>query len=518
MAIHVGEKSFSEQVLELCRYARIHADISPYAARRDGSASKAQEILATINHLEQWLKERPLPYLGREAPRVGHRHYDGLIEDLFASTTTGRPREVFLHEVLDGLHQLGSESEEEAAEALLVLEGKRSRDGSAVYRGFAARGVQEDRWANYCRDILPKSANSRLLEQLLFGHHNLEVIHSFYLPDYAGEFDALVRRKRDFWINAIALPATASHYPSRTLIALYPARASVDGELRVPRSAVQEWRVLHFTAIAYQHLAHQLAGLAEQVAARRGQLLNELAPGILHHEMGACLNLMRANLNDQMKTVVQLLETYEAPELEQLREDNLALYDSAAQMYRVVDTFNNMEQRRGLEQVELAELITQLRTMCYHRLGAVGVKLDYQETASPLRLKTDAALLLHLMLNIVLNAINAFQESDLAVPVKTVSILAQTGETGTVCVDFFNNGPPIDTDIRARLFQRGVTSRPRGHGQGLYICRMITEYLSGHLTLLEDADLSPPWRVGFRLEMPLSLPDYRDLDSERHPR
>ena len=503
--------SVIEKVLTLCEWILVHC-------------KENSEQAALARQLVDRLKARPALSLTRAAPKVGHRRYDQMIETLFTVTTTGVPREVFLKEALANFNRQGPESDQSIR---LIIEADFPKPNAyPSYRGFAATGIQQDRWQNYRDKILLQLSESRQFHQLLFERQSLEVIHSDYLEDYAGEFSSLLDDHSAFWINAVALPSSASHYPNRSFIVLYPAPAFTAGKLPVPNNALQEWRVLHFVAIAYQHLSHQLAGLAEQVAARRTEMLVELAPGILHHEMGACLSLMQVNLEHQLQTVSQLLEQYEHPLLDELKEDNQALYNNAARLYDTVDAFNNLEQRRGRERIVLDDLFRQLLTICYHRLGESGVQLIYRASAQHV-LQTDAALLLHLMLNIVINAINAIHEYPNRIQRKTILLRGECQDSDTLQLDFLNNGPPIDPDLSPSLFERGVTSRKTGHGQGLYICRMIAHYLGGSLALIDPKTLislnntldeAVVFQAGFRLMLPLQLPEYKDLDSERRKR
>ena len=61
-----------------------------------------------------------------------------------------------------------------------------------------------------------------------------------------------------------------------------------------------------------------------------------------------------------------------------------------------------------------------------------------------------------------------------------------------------DNGPGVGPDIRERLFQPFVTSKPAGMGVGLSLCRAIVEAHGGVLWV-EDA---PSGGAAFRFTVP----------------
>jgi signal transduction histidine kinase len=53
-----------------------------------------------------------------------------------------------------------------------------------------------------------------------------------------------------------------------------------------------------------------------------------------------------------------------------------------------------------------------------------------------------------------------------------------------------------------KIFFRGHTTRSQGHGQGLYLARLVSHYLGGDIQLMKRAELPAgdlPYQVGFRI-------------------
>jgi signal transduction histidine kinase len=147
-----------------------------------------------------------------------------------------------------------------------------------------------------------------------------------------------------------------------------------------------------------------------------------------------------------------------------------------------------------------------------------------------LTVRIDAALLQHVILNVVANALGAFhdeqQRQELAreagqsevspSPARTILRISVLGAPNKVCICILNNGPPITLPHPERIFVKGFTTRPRniGHGLGLYICRLIMTYLGGEIDLLDAADRDADMTVGFRIGLPMTGRSAGDLLGE----
>ena len=60
--------------------------------------------------------------------------------------------------------------------------------------------------------------------------------------------------------------------------------------------------------VAYQQLEHQLRNVAEQVSQQHSTLLNSLAPGLLHHEIGHQIWAISDIVQLQRSVLKRLLE------------------------------------------------------------------------------------------------------------------------------------------------------------------------------------------------------------------
>ena len=110
-----------------------------------------------------------------------------------------------------------------------------------------------------------------------------------------------------------------------------------------------------------------------------------------------------------------------------------------------------------------------------------GIRIESQLQPLPTPFPTDAALLRQVILNLCLNAGNAFADQPAPRWIRVATSSTGTGIRLTVS----DNGPGLPSSIQARLFQRFVSLSDRGLGLGLTISREAMLSLGG--TLQYDA-------------------------------
>jgi signal transduction histidine kinase len=384
--------------------------------------------------------------------------------------------------------------------------------------------MNEYLWQNFVASARSRLRDSHFLRDLLIKGESFSLWLSSYIPNYLGEFDLLVKpsqheltKPQSYWISAVALRSGQNGRANRALVVLYTNRGD---ELvpKLPPGANQEWRVLQFLGVAYQVLEHQLANIAEEVHGQRQQLLSLLAPGILHHEIGIQTQTMRELLSISRTIAERLNDRYKVEDSERLQKNLQVLGDAAGRLYHIADAFNNLERRRVRETIHLDDLFKEIETLTYHRLGKVGVALSWSPKPMRQTMETDPALLLHLVLNIIINAINALEEhqdGEKRDKKIIVTLTPHTSTPQTICLRICNNGPAIPEELLERIFEKGFTTRKEGHGHGLYICRLIAEALGGQIQALPPAELPEEWSVGFQLELPAVAGRELDLIGER---
>ena len=81
------------------------------------------------------------------------------------------------------------------------------------------------------------------------------------------------------------------------------------------------------------------------------------------------------------------------------------------------------------------------------------------------------------MFNLMRNAIEAMQGQ----PRRELAVATKPAEGGMLEISVADRGPGLPEEVRGKLFQPFITTKPTGMGIGLSICRTIVETHGGRL-------------------------------------
>jgi hypothetical protein len=123
-----------------------------------------------------------------------------------------------------------------------------------------------------------------------------------------------------------------------------------------------------------------------------------------------------------------------------------------------------------------------------------GVVLELELAPGLPQVRTDRLLVEQVALNLVRNAIEEVQK--LAPERRRVLISTAAEPQGTVTLSVTDYGDGVRPEVIGRLFEAFVTTKPRGLGLGLSICRSVIESLGGSIGYQADGRRS---RFGFAL-------------------
>lgn len=141
----------------------------------------------------------------------------------------------------------------------------------------------------------------------------------------------------------------------------------------------------------------------------------------------------------------------------------------------------------ALEAVDLGEICRGSLALLEPLASAQGVSLELDEDEQ-LCVRGDGSRLEHLVVNLVLNAIEAMTRGG------RVKLHLANTPTGPM-LSVSDTGPGITEEVRDQLFEPFVTSRRNGFGLGLFSCRRIVEEHGGSLTLLATCSSGTTFEV-----------------------
>jgi PAS domain S-box-containing protein len=242
---------------------------------------------------------------------------------------------------------------------------------------------------------------------------------------------------------------------------------------------------------ALQHAQNELSRVA------RVTTLGELAASIAHEinqpisamvaDASACLNRLNAA----------------QPDLGKVRESLEAIVSDGARAGEVLTRIRALLARSEIahQPCSVDDVIRRSVALARAELGRHGFAIDLHLNAGSSRVIGDEVELQQVVLNLLLNAIEAARELPPAR--RHVAIQSEVEERGdhrVVTVSVRDWGSGIDPAIRARLFSPFQTTKPGGLGMGLSIIRSIIERHQGRISARESADVG----AAFEFWLPLS--------------
>jgi signal transduction histidine kinase len=158
-------------------------------------------------------------------------------------------------------------------------------------------------------------------------------------------------------------------------------------------------------------------------------------------------------------------------------------------------------QNLHFENIRLNEVVETSAKLVRPKALDESVKLICVMEASPDIINADRASIRQIILNLVMNAIQAVTATE---GVREVTMRTSCGH-GTVVLEISDNGPGIPNEVRDRLFQPFTTSnKTSGIGLGLAITADLVKLHHGLINLVEGSKIGTTFRVTLPCQQPSS--------------
>ncbi len=156
----------------------------------------------------------------------------------------------------------------------------------------------------------------------------------------------------------------------------------------------------------------------------------------------------------------------------------------------------------------MAKIIDEASALSLVGTRSQGVRVRLRIDADTPAAYIDKVQIQQVLFNLMRNAIEAMADSTR----REVEIFAARSDGDMVEVRVADTGPGLSAQVRARLFQPFVTTKPDGLGVGLSICRSIIESHGGQLSAEDNREGG----TVFRFTLPASAPISETVELTAH--
>jgi C4-dicarboxylate-specific signal transduction histidine kinase len=207
----------------------------------------------------------------------------------------------------------------------------------------------------------------------------------------------------------------------------------------------------------------------------RLSMMGELAASLAHEitqPIAAARNNARAALNFLNRA---------SPDLAEVREALGCVVDDADRAGEIIDRIRehirNAPPRE--DRLDLNEAIDEVIGMARSVIATSGVSVQRRLTEGLPAARGDRVQLQQVVLNLVLNAVEAMRAVDESG--RELSLSTEQAGTGSILVAVGDSGPGVSLERRERVFDAFYTTKSGGIGMGLSICRSIISAHGGRL-------------------------------------
>jgi two-component system sensor kinase FixL len=156
----------------------------------------------------------------------------------------------------------------------------------------------------------------------------------------------------------------------------------------------------------------------------------------------------------------------------------------------------------GIRTVERAEkLVDGAMALALMEARSSGISIDRVAGVGDARVEADAIQIQQVLVNLLRNAVEALRSVPKGI-VPQLTISTREGEEGRVEFSVTDNGPGIAPHLAERIFAPFMTTKPKGMGMGLSVCRRLIESHGGTI----DARSEPGAGAVFRFTLPRYRP------------
>lgn len=166
---------------------------------------------------------------------------------------------------------------------------------------------------------------------------------------------------------------------------------------------------------------------------------------------------------------------------EDIREAASTIHKRSEGLLHFVDAYRDLTRipKPDFEIFPVAGLLQRVAQLMKKQAEEKGIRIATQTEPKSLELTADPELIEQVVINLVLNAIEALKESAAG----RIELKSKLDDRGKVVITVTDNGAGITDEVRERIFTPFFTTKKHGSGIGLSLSRQIMRLHKGNITV-----------------------------------
>jgi signal transduction histidine kinase len=200
--------------------------------------------------------------------------------------------------------------------------------------------------------------------------------------------------------------------------------------------------------------------------------MGELVASI-SHELAQPLTVTTANAKASLRWL-----QHDPPELTEVRKGTERIVEAGTLASEIINRLRSLYKKSSpkRELVAINQVIGEMVVLLRGEANEYAVSIRTDFAAELPKITTDRVQLQQVLMNLMLNGIEAMKETGGVLTVKT-----GRGEGGQVLISVSDTGVGLPTDKGDQIFSAFFTTKSQGSGMGLAISRSILESHGGRL-------------------------------------
>jgi nitrogen fixation/metabolism regulation signal transduction histidine kinase len=197
-----------------------------------------------------------------------------------------------------------------------------------------------------------------------------------------------------------------------------------------------------------------------------------------------------AGLLEEQKT-----KTLSAEEVQDVVDAVTTIERRAGGLTRFVETYRSLTRipRPVFKELSVTELFADAERWMKEKVGAEGIQFKVILPDANWRITADPALIEQVLLNVVLNAVDAVQEQHQ----KHIELRAVMDAQSRLLIQVEDNGKGILKDIQEEIFIPFFTTKRSGSGIGLSLSRQIMSLHGGTIQVVSEPGIKTVFTLKF---------------------